>query len=96
MPHLSGITIYPFKSLDPVSVPQTRIVEGGGLEHDREFAFFDADGKYINGKRTPKVHHLCASVDWKDGTVSVWNAGRPPERPVSSASQSGPGGEVAE
>lgn len=69
MPHLSGITIYPLKSLGPVSVTQTRIVEGGGLEHDREFAFFDADGKYVNGKRTPKIHQLRAALDWKDGTL---------------------------
>jgi uncharacterized protein YcbX len=69
MPYLAGITLYPIKSLDPVPVPSARIVENGGLEHDREFAFYDADGKVINGKRTPKVHRLSARIDWKDGAI---------------------------
>jgi uncharacterized protein YcbX len=69
VPHLSRITIHPIKSLDPVTVLQTRIVEGGGLEHDRELGFFDDNGKFVNGKRTPKVHLLRSFVDWKDGSV---------------------------
>lgn len=69
MPYLAGITLYPIKSLDPVAVPSARIVESGGLEHDREFAFYDADGKVINGKRTPRIHLLRAGIDWKDGTI---------------------------
>lgn len=71
MPYLSGITIYPVKSLNPISVTEARIVEGGGLAHDREFAFFDDQGKFVNGKRTPKVHALRASIDWKDGILCL-------------------------
>ena len=71
MPHLAKILIYPIKSLGAVSVSQARLVDGGGLEHDREFALFDSAGKFINAKRTARYHFLSASVDWKDGTVRV-------------------------
>ena len=69
MTRVAGISIYPIKSFGPMLVPSAQIVEGGGLEHDREFSLFDAAGKYVNGKRNPKVHHLTAAVDWKDATV---------------------------
>ncbi len=78
MTYLAGITLYPIKSLPPVSVPHARIVEGGGLEHDRVLAFFDSEGRVINGKRTPLVHGLRASVDFGDGTVVLRaGVGRP-------------------
>jgi len=71
LPYLGTISIHPIKSLGPIFVPSARIVECGGLEHDREFALFDAEGKYINGKRNPKVHQLRATIDWKDATVFI-------------------------
>jgi len=70
MPHVASISIYPIKSFGPAQVTTSQISDGGGLEHDREFALFDANGKYVNGKRNPKVHQLAAAVDWKDATVS--------------------------
>lgn len=73
MPHLSHIFVYPIKSLGPVSVAQSRIVEGGGLEHDREFALFDDAGKFVNAKRTARFHLLSSSIDWKDGTVTLYD-----------------------
>ena len=69
MPFVSSISIYPIKSFGPSSVKAARIVDGGGLEHDREFGLFDAEGKFINGKRNAKVHSLTAAIDWKDGIV---------------------------
>src|SRR5665213_3867232 len=69
MPHVASISVYPIKSFGPALVASSRIVDGGGLEHDREFGLFDADGKFVNGKRNAKVHQLTASIDWKDGTV---------------------------
>ncbi len=71
MPHLSGITVYPIKSLDPVSVPQARLTAGGGLEHDREWALVDAEGRFVNAKRTPLIHGLQASVDRENGLFCV-------------------------
>jgi uncharacterized protein len=63
MPHLDRILIYPIKSLDPVSVKQARVLRNGALEFDRQWAIVDASGKFINGKRTPIVHHLHATFD---------------------------------
>jgi uncharacterized protein YcbX len=50
-------------------VNSARIVDGGGLEHDREFGLFDAQEKYVNGKRNALVHQLVAAIDWKDGNA---------------------------
>lgn len=69
MPRVASISIYPVKAFGPTLVHSARIVDGGGLEHDREFAIFDALEKYVNGKRKEKVHQITAAIDWKDGTV---------------------------
>jgi uncharacterized protein YcbX len=68
-PRVDSISVYPIKSFGPSLVSAARIVEGGGLEHDREFGIFDANDKFVNGKRNPKVHHLTAAIDWKDAAV---------------------------
>lgn len=63
MARLARIAVFPIKSLDPVACDTARIVENGGLEHDREYAMIDDDGRYINGKRTAKVHRIRSSFD---------------------------------
>jgi uncharacterized protein YcbX len=63
MPRLARITIYPIKSLDGVSLNQTEVLASGALANDRRFALFDADGRFINGKRTAAVHHIRATYD---------------------------------
>lgn len=77
MPYLFKIILFPIKSLNPLSVHSARIVAGGGLEHDRELALFDDEGKYVNGKRNEKVYFLQARVDWKDGTLAIGTRGGP-------------------
>ena len=71
MPYLARISIYPVKSLAPVSVPQTILLAGGALEHDREFALFSEDGKFLNAKRTPKIHGLRSSFDLHSGILHL-------------------------
>ena len=71
MPFVASISIYPIKSLSPVSVSSARIVECGALEHDREFALFDNEGRYVNGKRCEQIHALHASVDWPRLTITL-------------------------
>ena len=61
------LTVYPIKSLDGRSVETCEIVDSGGLAGDREYALFDADGEYVNGKRERRVHPLKASYNG-DGT----------------------------
>ncbi len=60
MPILDRILIYPIKSLDGIEIPQAKILPGGSLEHDREFCIVDQAGKWVNGKRTTKIHQIRA------------------------------------
>jgi uncharacterized protein YcbX len=60
MPHLAKILLYPIKSLDGVEVEQATILPSGALHYDRELAIFDAQGKFVNAKRYPKIHLLRA------------------------------------
>ncbi|MCZ7643994.1 MAG: MOSC N-terminal beta barrel domain-containing protein [Planctomycetota bacterium] len=70
MPYLSAIYLYPIKALDPVSVREAKILESGALDFDREFAMLDAGGKFINGKRNPKIHRLRAHTYPETGLVA--------------------------
>lgn len=71
MPYLAKILVYPIKSLDGVEVSQARILPGGALENDREFALFDPQGRVVNGKRTAKIHQLRSTFDLAARTVSL-------------------------
>ncbi len=68
MPTVRRLNSFPIKSLDPMDVDRTTIV-GGALAGDREYAMFDADGDYVNGKRTPAIHRLRATFG--DGDVRL-------------------------
>ena len=72
-PRLSGIRLHPVKSLDPVSVTEARIGPGGGLEHDRAWALFSVDGRWVNAKRTPAMHLIRATYapDLRSVTLAV-------------------------
>jgi uncharacterized protein YcbX len=63
MATLSRILIYPIKSFDPVDVGEATVLPSGALEHDRQFALYDDQGKWVNGKRTPKVHAIRSKFD---------------------------------
>lgn len=76
MPHLARLIIYPIKSLDGVAVTRATVLKSGALQHDREFALFDEDGKFVNGKRQAKVHLLRTSFDADVKTVSIQVQGR--------------------
>jgi len=72
-PRLSGIQLHPIKSLDAISVPEARIGPGGGLEHDRAWALFSVDGRWVNGKRTAAMHLIRATYapDLSSVTLAV-------------------------
>jgi hypothetical protein len=72
-PRLAGIRLHPIKSLDPVSVAEARIGPGGGLEHDRAWALFSVDGRWVNGKRTAAMHLIRATYapDLSSVTLAV-------------------------
>ena len=78
------IRIYPIKALDPVEVTEARLLAAGGLEkgtagglqNDRRWALFDADGNFINGKRKPAVHGIRTIYDLTALEVSFGRAGQ--------------------
>ncbi|MFM7108407.1 MAG: MOSC N-terminal beta barrel domain-containing protein [Planctomycetaceae bacterium] len=63
MPTLDRITIYPVKSLDGVVIDEARVLDAGGLEHDRRWQLMDLDGRLLNAKRTPVFHAIRAEFD---------------------------------
>lgn len=71
MPYLAKILIFPIKSLDGVEVTQASLWDGGALAHDREFAIVDQHGKFVNGKRTHKVHLLRSKFNLAARTVTL-------------------------
>ena len=72
-PRLAFIQLHPIKALDAVPVKEARIGPGGGLELDRVWALYSADGQWVNGKRTPAVHLIRATYlpDFTAVTLSV-------------------------
>lgn len=63
MAYLAGIYIYPIKSLDGVALNSVNLLASGALQHDREWALFDAEDKFVNGKNNSKVHSIRTSYD---------------------------------
>jgi len=73
--HLARIEIFPIKSLDGVVLQEARVTAGGFLENDRIYAITDPDGKYVNGKRTARVHDLRCAFDATFREVRLWQNG---------------------
>lgn len=71
VPYLAAIFIYPIKSLDRIALTQATVLESGALQHDREFALFDEQGRFVNGKRNAKVHRLRAAFDAEFKQISL-------------------------
>lgn len=72
-PRLANIRLHPIKALDPVHLKEGRIGPGGGIENDRAWALYSADGQWVNGKRTAAVHLIRAvyAQDVSSVTLSV-------------------------
>jgi uncharacterized protein YcbX len=60
-PRLANIRLHPIKALDPISVNEARIGPNGGLELDRVWALYSADGRWVNAKRTYAMHLIRAA-----------------------------------
>jgi len=71
---LDGIYVYPIKSLNGRALESVAIGDGGPLRPDRQFAMVDAEGEYVNGKRTADVHRIDASFD-ASGTIVTLDDG---------------------
>jgi uncharacterized protein YcbX len=68
---LANIRLHPIKGLDPVSVPEARIGPNGSLELDRVWLLTSVDGKWVNGKRSPAIHHIRAEYDAQVTSVAL-------------------------
>ena len=71
MAALERIRVFPVKGLDGVDVHVADVLPGGTIEGDREFAFFDADGTVLNGKRSQRVHEFATDLDAETGLFVV-------------------------
>jgi len=69
MAHVERISVYPVKGIDPVDLETARVLAGGTLEFDREFALFDPEGDVFNAKRSDRFHDLGTAFD--PGTRSL-------------------------
>ena len=69
MPFVARILLYPIKSFGPLEVTEAAVTNSGALQHDREFALFDGEGRFVNGKRSPLVHGLTAAFDPAAGVM---------------------------
>ena len=70
-PFLKKICIYPIKSLPLVEVSEAKILSSGALEHDREFALFDEDGKFVHAKRSKEIHQIKAKFSNDFNSVNL-------------------------
>ncbi len=60
---LERIVVFPIKGLDGIDLAEARITARGILENDRVFAIERGDGKFVNGKREPRIFKLRCSFD---------------------------------
>ena len=63
MATLAGITIYPLKSFDGVSLDHSIVQPSGALVADRRWALVDQQGEIVNGKRAATIHRIRAVFD---------------------------------
>ena len=63
MPYLSGITIYPVKSLDGLRLSEATVLPGGALMHDRRWRLVDNEGAVVNAKKNMRFHGIRASFE---------------------------------
>jgi hypothetical protein len=70
MPTVDALETHPVKSLDPMLVEATDLVDGR-LRHDREYALFDDDRELVNATREPLLHRVRSSYDPGTRTLTV-------------------------
>ena len=63
MPHLSGITIYPVKSLDGLALSEATVLPSGALMHDRRWRLVDGEGAVVNAKKNARFHGIRATFE---------------------------------
>lgn len=68
---LESITVYPIKSLDGISLPESTIVGRGALAWDRRLAITNQAGELLNGKHDPAIQRLRSQYDLLSESVTL-------------------------
>lgn len=63
LPHVTGLFVYPIKSLDGISVTRVTPLKSGTLQHNNEFVLRDDKGEEITTRREPKLHQVRSTFD---------------------------------
>ena len=58
MPYLSGITIYPVKSLGGIGLQEVTVLPCGALLNDRRWRLVDVEGDVVNAKKNVRFHAI--------------------------------------
>jgi MOSC domain-containing protein len=74
---ISRIQIFPVKSLDATVLQEARILPSGAIEHDRRWAMFDSNGKFVSRKWYASFHRLRSRVNIEEMTLSIGEGGGP-------------------
>ncbi len=75
MAKLERLRVYPVKGLDAIDLKAATVLDGGTIEHDREYALFDGNDEVFNAKRSDRFHRLQTAYDTDTGELTV----RPPD-----------------
>jgi uncharacterized protein YcbX len=67
---LSGLFIYPIKSLKGIQVAESR-VERAGLEYDRRWMLVDSNNRFISQRDYPKLATISVGIETSHLTVSA-------------------------
>jgi MOSC domain-containing protein len=71
-PHLSRMTLYPFKSLDGQEVEEAVVLRNAGLCHDREYCLVDENGQALNTKRLgAALIRIRSEIDFGFGEITL-------------------------
>lgn len=68
---LERIWIYPIKSLDPQELDSVPVNRSGTLKYDRQWALMNAQGEFVNGKRSPAIQRLSSEVDLRHRMLTI-------------------------
>ena len=71
MPHLARIPVYPIKSLGPSRPRPRRAGRGRRWSTTASSPSSTASGKYLNGKRTPRIHALRSAFKLTTGALCL-------------------------
>ena len=74
MPHLSGITVYPVKSLDGIELEEVAVLQCGALANDRRWRLIDVEGDVVNAKKNNRFHAIRADFHLENSRSDLTTA----------------------